>query len=347
MNPTQCVNLWHLWILCGGNPLKLDCSLYTRPIALGFMSQTNFSTEWLQQFSDPYATLGISVTVDDRRVLKRYRFVAKQLHPDVYANNADDSKEFANQLLARLINPAYQRLKQEKGRAEMMANLRFRVRRMTRDQALTPDGEWALKLMKTPPPSLDINYEQAVTALAEKQFQDFAQFEAITQELAELNLVYLQLKMGEPLVREKRSGVVPAAEAKPIQFTPVTTDVDRPEMTYAQRHCQRARQYLKRQNWSMAMQELRDAIRLEPKNSEYHALLAKSYLMQNLPGMAKVHFRQALSLDPKNPIALQYVKTLNIKLDSPAKRSLPKQPKNAKSSDRNSGLFGGLFAKKQ
>ncbi|MDZ8055651.1 MAG: hypothetical protein RMX68_026705 [Aulosira sp. ZfuVER01] len=42
---------------------------------------------------------------------------------------------------------------------------------------------------------------------------------------------------------------------------------------YAQRHYQRAIQYANLANWTRSVEELRDAIKLEPKNSDYHALL--------------------------------------------------------------------------
>jgi curved DNA-binding protein CbpA len=315
------------------------------------MAQTAFSPEWLQQFSDPYAILGLSVTADDRRVLKRYRSVAKLLHPDMYISSDSETQELASQVLARIVNPAYQKLKQEKGRAEMAANLRFRVRRALRDEVLSPKGEKARRLMQTPPQALEMIYEQAIAELAEMQYQDLSQFESVTVQLGELNLVYLQLKMGEPMIREKRSGLVPSAEAKTIQFTPITPNDSPPVTNYAQRHFQRAVEYMKKQNWTTAVQELRDAIKLDATNADFHSHLAKAYLMQNLSGMAKVHFRQALKLDPKNALALKYVETLNIKLDSPntggdRTTTNPRNSTSAKNPKSNpNGLFG-LFARK-
>ena len=78
------------------------------------MAINALSSDWLDKFSDPYAVLGIAVTADDRRVLKRYRSVAKLLHPDSYAQDQGEAGETASQLFARLVSPAYQKLKQEK-----------------------------------------------------------------------------------------------------------------------------------------------------------------------------------------------------------------------------------------
>ena len=59
---------------------------------------------------------------------------------------------------------------------------------------------------------------------------------------------------------------------------------------------------------------MRDALKIQPSNSDYHSLLGQAYWLQRLPGMAKVHFRQALKLDSKHPVALKYAQQLNIDL---------------------------------
>jgi curved DNA-binding protein CbpA len=303
------------------------------------MSQILFSPDWLWQFSDPYAVLGVSVSADDRRVLKRYRSIAKLLHPDSYTTDPL-LKEFATQVFARLVNPSYQKLKQDSGRAENIASLRYRVRQISReDPSFMPGSSVAQQLLRTPPQSIDIIYEEAIARLAELQYQQLAQFAIITEQVGELNLVYLRSKMGEPMMREKRTGIVPIDQAQPIEFSPVAIAKDKADTNhyYAERHYQRAQEYVKKSNWSLAVQELRDAIRIDANRSDYHALLAKAYLMQNLPGMATVHFRQALKLNPKDPLAVEYVQKLKINMDA---------PKHNSKGDKTGGLFG-LFAKKR
>ncbi|HEY9641101.1 MAG TPA: DnaJ domain-containing protein [Coleofasciculaceae cyanobacterium] len=304
------------------------------------MSQTSFSADWLNQFSDPYAVLGLAVAADDRRVLKRYRAVAKVLHPDGLRSADQPIKELATQLLARVINPAYQRLKQEKERTETLATLRFRVRRFNRDEPMLPQSAIARQLLQQPPQEVEIFYEQAVAQLAELQFQPLEQFEPITQQLGELNLVYLYLKMGEPMFRERRTGIVAASQIKP-QVIPSPLETAQRASSYARRHYQRAQVYIDNANWSPAIAELRDAIRLEPDKGEYHSLLAKAYLLQNLTGMAKVHFRQALKLNPKDPLALEYVSRLKLVLDQP-ERTLS----NTAAAKPANGLFN-LFSRKR
>ncbi|HEY9698574.1 MAG TPA: DnaJ domain-containing protein [Trichocoleus sp.] len=276
-----------------------------------------FSPEWLSQLSDPYAVLGLSVAADDRRVLKRYRAIAKQLHPDSQVMADAENKELAVQIFSRLVNPAYQKVKQEKGRADVMATLRFRVRRINRDEPLRAYNDPAAQLLKMPVHQVELFYEQAITELAEKQFQSLDQFETLTQQLNELNLVYLHLKMGEPMIRERRTGVVAASEARPTQFTPSPSEETQTKIDYAQRHYQRAQEYARKGNWAQVVAELRDAIRLEATRSEYHSLLAKAYLAQNLMGMAKVHFRQALKLNPQDPLARIYAPKFQLNPDAP------------------------------
>lgn len=299
------------------------------------MSQIFFSSDWLNQFSDPYAVLGLSVAADERRVLRRYRTIAKLLHPDSLTAADPALKHLATQILARLVNPAYQRLKQERERAETMAMLRLKVRQMNRDEPLLPQSATAQQILKLPLQEADVFYEQSVAKLGELQYQQLNQFEAITQQLGELNLAYLHLKMGEPVIREKRTGIVSAPQAKPMQFVPNQSETPQVAINYAQRHYYRAQEYAKKANWTQVVAELRDAIRLEPTRGEYHSLLAKAYLMQNLIGMAKVHFRQALKFDPKDPLALQYAQKLDLA------EPVPKATARA-----SSGLFS-LFTKKR
>jgi curved DNA-binding protein CbpA len=312
------------------------------------MVHNTFSQDWLKQFTDPFAVLGVSVAADDRRVLKRYRNVAKLLHPDSFAVGDAEKREQATQMLARLVNPSYQRLKQDSGRSEAMAMLRFRVRRISKEEPLQGTSELTRKLINTPTADIEVFYEQAIAELAQHQFQDLQKFADITQEIGQLNLIYLRLKMGEPIIREKRTGLVAANDARPIQFTPVPTDASPSTTSYAQRHYQRAQEYMKVANWSMAVQELRDAIKIESDKSNYHSLLARAYMEQNLPGMAKVHFRQALKLNPQDPLALKYAPKFNITVDQPPSQNgkTPSHHQNGKASKPSGGLFG-LFARRR
>lgn len=312
------------------------------------MPQIAFSPEWLNQFSDPYAVLGLSVAADDRRVLKRYHAIAKLLHPDSLTATHPTTKEFANHLLARLVNPAYQELKQAKTRAERVAVLRLKAKRL--EQTPLAKGDMAQQLLKVSAQELDVFYEQAIVKLAESQFQPLSQFETMTQQLAELNLLYLHLKANDSHFREKATGIIASQAAKPVQFAPSTVETSEVAISYAQRHYQRAQEYARKADWPKVVAELRDAIRLESDRSDYHALLAQAYWMQNLTGMAKVHFRQALKFNPNDALALQYAVKLNLMPIAPASEggnpasAASKNSLNGSVSRSNKGNSNGIFS---
>ena len=316
------------------------------------MSQSSFPSKWLNQLTDPYSVLGVSVVADDRRVQKRYRSIAMLLHPDRYVQADEATKQFVSQMLARLVNPAYEKLKQEKGRAENVALLRLQVRRLNREVPLTPQSDLARQLIQHPASGVDVFYEQAIAQLSERQYQPLDQFEAITLQLGELNLMYLQLKMGEVFIREKRTGLVAAPEAKPMQFVPVADQSEKVTESYAQRHYRRAQEYMKNSKWAQAVQELRDAIKLEADKSEYHSLLGVAYLRQNLAGMATVYFRQALKLNPNDALAAKYAGQLGIKDVAATNGHSTKQTAKQTTHEdkdklaKNSGLFGLFRSKK-
>ncbi|MBD1863642.1 MULTISPECIES: J domain-containing protein [Trichocoleus] len=300
------------------------------------MPQTSFSADWLQKFSDPYAILGISVAADDSRVLKRYRNIAKVLHPDSFGATESETKQLASQIFARLVNPAYQKLKQEKDRTESLGLLRFQVRRLKREGAIAPKTKLAQQLSQLSLKDAEVFYEQAIAELGATQFQPIERFASVTQQLLELNLVYLQLKLDDVILREKRTGLVSSAPAQTIEFAPASPQ-EALATDYAYQHAKRAKEYLKKENLAQAVQELRDAIKIEPTQGEYHALLGFAYFKQNLSGMATVHFRQALKLNPKEPLALHYAAKLNLNLEDKVR---PTQ------TTKKSGLFGLFGAKK-
>jgi curved DNA-binding protein CbpA len=312
------------------------------------MKQSAFSPDWLKTFTDPYAILGVSVAADERRILKRYREVAKQLHPDMQFNQPAEQQKFVSEVLAKLVNPAYQRLKQDKGRNEVLATLRFKVRRLSRNSQLQATSKIAQKLMDIPEPEVDVFYEQALAKLGTGQYTSLQTFEVNTQRISELNLIYLRRKMGDPVIREKRTGLVSASTITASPATPadVPKEAKSPAVNYAERHFRRAQEYLKAKNTTAAIQELKDALKIEPKNSNYHCLLGQAYLLNQLPGMAKVHIKQALLLNPNQPVAQKYARHLNIDLSKPPRSKTTSNQSQQPSEKKKGSLFGGLFSKR-
>jgi curved DNA-binding protein CbpA len=315
------------------------------------MTQITFSNDWLELLNDPYAVLGLSLTADDKIVLKHYRDLAKQLHPDRYGQADPKQQEFVGHLVARLLNPAYAKIKQPRDRTELLVLLRMQVQQL--GQTFTPTSEVARMLMMQPTASAELFYEQQVAQLSEQQYDSFSQFGNITHQLHELNLVYLQRQLGAVAKPATVNDLAAKASPRNVFATaPVTATTARPAtvpaapleptMTpaeearkvqegYALRHYERAQQYLEKGAYDKAVQEMKDALRLVADKSEYHAMLSYAYLLQDLPGMAAVYCRQALKLNPDDIRARKLAQKLAIALPGAA----PEPPKR--------GGFGGFF----
>lgn len=310
------------------------------------MSQSSLVSDWVDRFTDPFAVLGLSITADDRRVQKRYRAVAMRLHPDRYVDAEDEIRDLTGKLFARLVNPAYEKLQQEKGRKEHLALLRLKVRKLTREGPLAPQSAIARQLMERPVSDVDVFYEQAIVKLADAQFDPHDQFAAIAEQLVELNLVYLQLKMGDLGVQEKRTGLVAAKEAKPMQFTPAPANPEAATESYDQRHYRRAQEYAKKGAWAQVVLELKDAIKLKADKSEYHSLLGVAYLRLEKPmmGMAKVHLRRASELNPNDPYVLRFGAKLGLpNAATPPQQTNGKHTTNGTSHSQKPAKRGGIF----
>jgi len=266
---------------------------------------------------DYYAVLGIPVTSSAFLLRERYLSLAKQLHPDM------TQEERANQYFAKLVNPAYEVLQQERQRAEYLDLLRLLAKRLLKQSLkdFTPRSEVAQKLMASPSVTI---YERMVKEIALNQFQDLEKSIEYMGWLSELNLVYLLFQ----------EGYRPQGTAtKAVKYEEFKTVKDPKNPQNAKKHIAKAQEHIKAELWTMALQELRAALQLDGQNSLCHALLGQVYLHQNVVGMAKVSFQQALKYDPKEPIALEGMKEVE-KLNQ-------KQAKQQTKSEKG-GFFGWL-----
>jgi len=281
------------------------------------MSQTFLPAEALKQLSDPYAVLGVAVTADERQILNRYHVLAKKLHPDRYNSSDNLEKKLAIEIFTRLINPAYEKLKQKQQRHHILELLRAEGL-ARKKQAKAVQNSVAEELMAMSAREAELFYQEAIASYAQAQYQSLHNSHQITRQILILNLAYLCLHKTEPMILQVHPPVKPQEKPQPVevqvqQITPTEKINVKPAViNYAQRHYQRAIQYAKQGQWTLAVQELRDAIKIEPNNGDYYALLGFVHLRQNLPGMAKVYIRQALKLNPQQQLALNYAKHLKI-----------------------------------
>lgn len=299
----------------------------------------SFQDEWITVAEkDPYAALGLSLNAEDRRILKRYRQIAKLLHPDVQAGSNAPISQASEQLIAKVINPAYQRLKQDKSRSEALANMRFRVRQLDRQGKLTPSFESAQQLLRIPEAEVEVFYENTVNQLIINQFNSTDEFAIVLSGLSQLNLVFLHRKISQP-IRTKRTGLVPVnapqqsteTAAKPEETPPP----DPPVINYAEKYGIRARTYLSQRNYDLAIQELREALKITPNAVELHSMLGQAYLMKKSYGMARAHLKRVLELNPNHSIALKYSQVLESRVAEKRKaESQAAQPEPKPSSEQ-------------
>lgn len=305
------------------------------------MSEAELFTELVNLVDiDPFALIGVSVSADEKRIAKRYRTIAKQLHPDVLANAPTQqgiTPTEATEIIARIVNPSYQKLKQDKRRQEILAMLRLRMRRLARSEKLIPTFEHAKQLADVEANSIDIYYEQAVSQLSLLQFAAISQLHSCSLELGQLNLIYLSRKTADINSQQKPASQIasisisiptPASAESTVESTePTFKSVAKlskgrgksiPESTpdsdsdYVIRHAERAKTYLKQRSYDHAIQELREALRLSPQSPEIHSMLGQTYYKQSLTGMARAHFKQAYRLNPHHRVVRKYVELLGL-----------------------------------
>lgn len=316
--------------------------------------------------TDHHAVLGIPVTADANTVRKRYLKLARLLHPDTVKVNSDAERQQASELLSKLINPAYETLKGKTHHEHQIVLEQTGKRLASEGNPPNLHSEMAKNLLKAGG-NIDLAYAQALKALTENQYKSIAACEQNIGELSELNLVYLMLKAGQGL-RQTPPAAKPAPTVAPSASSPAAKPTAAPEeaspvLTYVRR----AQEYIGKNNFAKAVLELRDGLKLDPKNSTCHGLLGMAYLKQNQVSMAKVHILKSLQSNPQEAIALQCKAVIEKKLGQPltahsagsnssgganAKHKAAedaKQKAKGKSDPKadGGGMFGGLFGGKK
>lgn len=316
-------------------------------------------------FTDHHAVLGIPVNADVKEVRKRYLKIARNLHPDTIKSATEAEKKLANQLLSKLVNPAYEQLSQNN--RDYVVNLGHMGRRLAAEKGKVPLTTDVAQKLSQAGPNLENAYKSLVISLATKQYDSLDQVLDKIAQISELNMVYLMLSGG------KISGGVATGNAQPKSATgkpaggppggsvggtgnnqAVTKGSPLPDsgLSRVSEYLRRAEGYLAKQNFAGAVLELREALKLDQNNSRAHTLLGIAYLKQNQATMAKVHIHKALQLNPKDELALKGKKHLDglaQKGNSGSKPSVPPKATPSKPSDKSggSGLFGKMFGPKK
>lgn len=309
---------------------------------------------FLLDFVDHHAILGVPIDADVQTIRKRYLKVARKLHPDSGVMEGEADKKLASEFLSKLVNPAWEKLSQEKDRTEYGILLNLKGQQASRQ------GNWELgnlgkEIANASNP--EHFYRASLKGLADKQYEQLEQSLDITSQISELNMVYLMRKesqggfskgessrtiyTGSNLPDSSQSSTRPAATHQPQAVRPESV---------ADQYYRRAEGYIAKNNYAKAVLELRDALQLEPRNGGCHALLGAVHLKQGQGTMAKIHFNKALEFDPTNAIALEGKQKLDKATGASANAKKPTQQPNSKKNkpdDKAGGGLFGLFGKKK
>ncbi|HEY9639398.1 MAG TPA: DnaJ domain-containing protein [Coleofasciculaceae cyanobacterium] len=325
-------------------------------------------------FTDYHAILGVAVDADIKEIRKRYLAIARRLHPDSQVTEDEADRKNAAELLSKLVNPAYEKLSQEKNYTEYCILLRLKGQQALKQQetvVLTSDPARQLAAA----PDLDVTYRTALKQLAERQYQQLHQALEVAGQISELNLVYLMRKesRGEPVGARRPSPAASNSSSNAASGTPPATAVMPrspagssvpPQRVPATRealvaaYLRRAQEFELKQNFPRAILELRDAIKMEPTNSACHSRLGMIYLKTNQNTMAKIHFNKALELNPQDAVALEGKSRLESSSSAPAAgkpeakgkpdpKSKPAVKGGKPDNKGNGGLFGLFGGKKK
>ncbi len=311
-------------------------------------------SQYQPDFQDYYAILGIPVTATAQQVRKRYLSIAKHLHPDVYGRPPEE-KIKATRYFSRLVNPAYSTLNQERERIEYAEILRLLAKRLLkRNERLSPQSEAAKKLLYFPK-ELQYDYEKAILAIAQVQYEHLDQILENIAQLSELNLVFILVREGYQHFSAGPSTLTVGRAAPGYTGSPISLGnssasnsqnrnssyspkpIERPTNSLNQ-HLTMAEQLVAAQQWSLAIQELRTAIQIDPNSSKSHALLGYVYMQRKLGSMARSSFKQALKLNPQEPLAKDNLAKLDALEGGDKKTDGIKPP----AKEKKTGFFGWL-----
>lgn len=305
-------------------------------------------------FIDHHAILGIPVDADTKEVRKQYLKIARRLHPDSCKSDNAAEKKQANELLTKLVNPAYEQL--SRGNRDHLVSLGHMGKRLVAEGGKVAISSEAAKQLAKASANLDNVYKSSLKNLASKQYESLDEALDKISELSELNLVYLMLKgkSGKPSVAKTATATKTSAGKTPTATEPGKSasaaasktsagSSSSQEVSRVDAYIRRAEGYIEKNNFAGAILELREALKLDQTNSQCHSLLGVAYLKQNQVSMAKVHINKALQLNPKNENALKAKQFI----DKQAQKSGGGKSKDSSNESGGGGLFGNLFGGKK
>ena len=312
--------------------------------------------------TDYHAILGVPINADAKQIRLQYLKIAQKLHPDTC--KADDTqKKLASDILSKLVNPAYKQLSRKNSYAEYQLILTQLGQRLAKQaDKVTVGSEIARELLKAGN-KIELVYHKLVKNLVKEQYKSLEQVTNYIAQLSELNLVYLMLTQGQKNKRETSASIAknnqapgkPQNNPSPNKSSQETNNEVTPQ-SRVDSYIRRAKEYMTKGSFAMAVSELRAALKIDPNHITGHGLLGKAYLQQNQLTMAKVHINKAWTANPQDPVAIEAkqlldklnkTKSTNINNKSNLKSSARASADRAKTQSGSGSIFSGLFGAKK
>jgi tetratricopeptide (TPR) repeat protein len=314
--------------------------------------------------TDHHAILGVSIDAEAKQIRMQYLKIAQQLHPDKCRSDPAKART-AEQILSRLVNPAYEQLSRKSAFAEHQLVLTQIGKRLAGNKNnISVKNQLAQELLKAGD-SAGLVYPKLLKQLTVEQYKSLAQSGELIEAISELNLVYLMLKSDRGINPTRIQATPPTAKPssetvvsskttvsqKPSSVAPIPVEEPTTD-SRVNAFINRAQQYISKAEFDQAIQELKDALRINPNHGVTHAVMGRAYLHKKQLTMAKVHIDKAFQAQPHNEIVIESKKALD-KLSRAANQSKTSHPGSGnKSADQNnkpgnSGFFSGFFGAKK
>lgn len=302
-------------------------------------------------FTDYYAVLGIPIDAEVKDIRKRWLQISRRLHPDSLTEEDESHKQAATEILSKLVNPAYELLKDDRERSEYLLLLKLKGKQAIQQQAVNRlVSQEAKTLLQAKDPAK--SYHEVLRQLSTQQYNTLDHITAVTGQISELNLAYLmrmEAQDGIKISRPAATTTTTAPKATSTSGTTATAQTTTPvqaKISISDQYYRRAEEFLAKRSYAEAIKELRDALKIEPTNARCHTLLGTVYLAQKQNTMAKIHFQQALKHNPQDSKAREGLRQLGqaaTATGSTAATGGKAAQKSPAKSDKPAG--GGLFGR--
>jgi curved DNA-binding protein CbpA len=304
-------------------------------------------------FTDQHAILGVPLDAEYNDIRKRYMKIARRLHSDTCSFESQADKDWANQFLSKVVNPAYNKFSKESDRKEYSLLLTAIGKRIAKEQAKMQIESEAAKQLATAK-DWEEAYKTAVSKLALKQYESVKETQEAIDQISELNMVYLLRKermgggvgvaAGSPpkataptstaKTAKTAAAATPATKATPATATPAPPP-PKVQDSPAEAYCRRAQGFMDSKSYAKAILELKEGVKRDANHSQAHAMLAMCYFEQNQATMAKLEMNKALASNPQEPTALE------------VKKKLEQASAKSKKDGEKQGFFASLFGGKK